>query len=147
MDASSTLEGTVAVADAAQPTVLTDPRPEPMLVLQVPAPDLDDCDMLLEVRRSPQARCPVRLVASGELCAFTAPYLLDHLDGWDSDDVVLDLRAVTFIDCGGVSGLLELRRRWSDRGRTMVLCDPSAVVCRLVAALDLADVMFGAGGG
>ncbi|UQA98101.1 STAS domain-containing protein [Streptomyces halobius] len=54
----------------------------------------------------------------GELDIFAVAVLSDRLDGLTGThpDLLLDLRAVTFIDCAGLSLLVRARQRTRERG-------------------------------
>ena len=66
----------------------------------------------------------------GELCHYTAPQAVESLR-WlaqTADSLVLDLSAVTFIDAGGVSALVELWKLTTDRDSGWELRSPSPTV-------------------
>lgn len=78
----------------------------------------------------------------GEIDALVAPRLstyLDDLTARERPDVVLDMRLVTFIDCSGISSLVRVNRRTTERrGRLRLVCtDPRALrtlrITRLIA--------------
>ena len=111
--------------------------------LCVPAPWIGPDVNLLEVHRLELPRGLVALQVTGELCAYSTPALVLHVERHAGSDVHLDLFAVDFIDVRAISLLLMLRHRWRSRGRTLVLANPSATVCRVVGILGLVDELFG----
>lgn len=88
--------------------------------------------------------CLVR--ASGEIDLATESALARVLEavtwhgsgprGESHEQVVLDLTAVTFIDCSGLRPIIEARRRLADR---FWLANPSRQVIRLLTVAGLAD--------
>jgi anti-sigma B factor antagonist len=54
-------------------------------------------------------------------------------------DVTVDLRAITFLDCSGYSGLVEARRELESRGGSLVVSDPVGQPARLLAILTAGD--------
>ena len=144
MDAPTSRPSLVDLAHPeARPRLAAPDRDQQRVVLHVPLTGSAPDDGRFEVRRSMQRRSPVRLFASGELCAYSAGFLVERLDGHTRDHVVLDLWSLTFLDSSGVSSLMQSRLRFREAGGTLVLCNPSAAVCRLVAILGLEEVLFG----
>jgi len=94
-------------------------------------------DQLFGVReRSVGATCVLEL--SGEVDILAASRTVGRLDALTSahhPDLVLDLRAVTFIDCCGLSLLVRARRRVLERdGRLSVFVLHDDLVSALAAA-------------
>lgn len=85
---------------------------------------------------------------SGELDILARLALIDRLDVLTSDDrpdLVLDLRRVTFMDCGGLALLCRVRLRVRARqGRLRLLTHPDspsvARLLRLTGLLDAFDI-------
>jgi anti-sigma B factor antagonist len=118
--------------DDRDPTTVVFRVPSP-----IPGPDL------LEVRCRSDRPTSVIHLAWGELCAYTAPLLAQFLDGErGAGDIVLDTSGVTFIDSTGIGTILDLSERWRQRGRTMQIANPSAVVCRVVTLLGWEEALF-----
>jgi anti-sigma B factor antagonist len=67
----------------------------------------------------------------GELDLASAPALRDHLAEMDGD-IELDCSGVSFIDCSGLSALVDAQRTCQAAGVRLVLVDPSRCVTRLV---------------
>ena len=84
------------------------------VTMRVPVPDRPEIPLLecLERRRRPRRSSePRHLALRGELCRYTAPFLIEHLDSCSPDhSVVLDLADVTLVD----SAALDL---FDDAGR------------------------------
>ena len=53
----------------------------------------------------------VRVAVEGELDLATVPVLAEHLEDPSAREVVLDLRALTFLDSSGIALLLGVARR------------------------------------
>lgn len=70
-----------------------------------------------------------RIVVSGELDIATAPALLEHVRGAaeGASSLVLDLRAVTFIDSTGLRALLTTDDELRGRLRLIQSASPSCV--------------------
>jgi anti-anti-sigma factor len=75
--------------------------------------DLDAEDALLEVHVESSPGGPITLFAHGELDLFTRPVLGRELALAQRSGraVVLDLRGLDFMDCGGLSLLMEAKAR------------------------------------
>lgn len=73
------------------------------------------------------------LRASGELDAFTAPDLGEHVAAAETSTVELDLSAVTFMDSSGLAALIEAHQRLARDSRHLVVVDPSPVVARVLS--------------
>ena len=113
------------------------------VLFRVPEPRSGGVDLLRVTGRMTRPGV-CRLEVAGELCAYSAPLLAQFLeDEVSGSDVVLDTSSVTFVDSTGISTCLALGERWRGRGRSMVLADPSEVVCRVVRILCLEEVLFG----
>ena len=92
-----------------------------------------------DVRTWPD-RTRVIVTARGELDIETVPHLRTALDelsavGWEN--VVLDLRELTFIDSTGLSLLLEADRAARRTGRSFAIVDGSPAVARLLELVGL----------
>ncbi|MFC7913700.1 STAS domain-containing protein [Streptomyces sp. NPDC057386] len=80
------------------------------------------------------------LAPSGDLDLLTAPALSDRLDALTDGpcpDVVLDLRAVSFIDCAGISVLCRARNRVRARYGRLRLVTDSARFLRMLRQVRL----------
>ncbi|MFF5406776.1 STAS domain-containing protein [Streptomyces misionensis] len=79
----------------------------------------------------------------GEIDVLAAPSLttcLDDLTASAHPDVVVDLRAVSFIDCAGLAPLCRARNRIAQRhGRLRLVCDSDRVL-RVMKGAGLSDV-------
>jgi anti-anti-sigma factor len=73
------------------------------------------------------------LVLEGELDVASTERLLDAIDlcSAPGDDVVLDCRALTFLDAGGARALSSIADRMSG-GAKLVLQGPSGLVLRVL---------------
>lgn len=72
---------------------------------------------------------------TGELdivAAASVTVRMDELTAGSRPDVILDLRGVTFMDCGGLSVLVRVRKRVLDRGGRLGIVSDSAPVLRLL---------------
>ena len=72
---------------------------------------------------------------TGELdivAAASVSVRLDELTTGGRPDVVLDLRQVTFMDCGGLAALVRVRKRVLDRGGRLGIVSDSPAVLRLL---------------
>jgi anti-anti-sigma factor len=89
----------------------------------------DDGSLVLELR--------------GELDLSTEAELGAQLDGCLSgdghDDVIVDLRGVTFMDSTGLAQLARGRRRAEELGRRFALCTSGGQVQRLLELAGLSD--------
>jgi anti-anti-sigma factor len=89
------------------------------VVLRIASPELPDLPLLecLEHRRRQRTSAePCTVLLRGELCAYTAPFLLDHLERTAAGDpLVLDLRDVSFVDSSGLAVCDEIYQRWGER--------------------------------
>ncbi|HEY2635988.1 MAG TPA: STAS domain-containing protein [Solirubrobacteraceae bacterium] len=74
---------------------------------------------------------------SGDLDIGTAPELAGALAGAAGDDVVVDLRAVAFIDSSGVAGVLEARRRAQESGGRLRVVEGPPEVQRVLELVSL----------
>ncbi len=88
--------------------------------------------------RAISGRSSVRLVMEGELDIAGAPLLTDALQDIDAGarrviprSVILDLRAVTFVDSAGLHALIEARDACRERGWEMVVVRGPAQVVRV----------------
>jgi anti-anti-sigma factor len=96
-------------------------------------------EIRFEVQTWPD-RARVFVTARGELDIETVARLRTALDelssaGWEN--VVLDLRELTFIDSMGLSLLLEADREARRTGRSFAIVDGSPAVARLLEAVGL----------
>lgn len=77
----------------------------------------------------------------GEIDAHSAPLLSERFrslpDG--SNDIEVDLAAVSFIDSSGLRVLIDLHQRAADADRRLVLRSPSHSVIRLLEVAGLDD--------
>ncbi len=69
------------------------------------------------------------------------PVWLAVVDEHRPDRLVIDLSAVTFIDSGGLSLLVILNGKQTERGGTTVLANPTPFVRRVLAITALDQVM------
>ncbi|MER5844082.1 STAS domain-containing protein [Streptomyces prasinus] len=79
----------------------------------------------------------------GELDLLTSPVLSRRLDVLTADafpDLVLDLRAVPFIDCSGLRALCRARRRALSRGGRLRLITRSPALLRVLRHARLTGV-------
>ena len=83
------------------------------------------------------------LVTSGDIDLQTAPLLRRHIDraAEPGEDLVIDLRQVTFIDSPGLGTLIHCDRVRRERGGQLVLRDPSGPVRDLFEVVRLANVI------
>ncbi len=83
---------------------------------------------------------PCAYALAGEIDASAVPALTDTFqtlpDG--SDDIVIDLGSVTFIDSSGLRVLIDVHQRAEESSRRMVLRSPSQSVARLLEVAGLA---------
>jgi anti-anti-sigma factor len=91
----------------------------------------------------PLTRTLVIIVLDGELDIATAPGLTQRLApvAWTGSVLVLDLAAVRFCDCAGLSMFLRLRRLASASGGSLHLAAPTAAVRRLIVLAQLDEVL------
>jgi anti-anti-sigma factor len=83
----------------------------------------------------------------GEVDLATAPSLRTALLGLLTDKdrptaLVVDLDAVTFLDCAGLSALVAVRNVAVDTGRPMRLTNPRPIVRRVLDLTGLSDVFL-----
>jgi anti-anti-sigma factor len=86
----------------------------------------------------------VEVVVIGELDSATAPEVqgvLIRALGSGVSDLVVDLAACGFIDCAGLSVLVDAAGQAHSRGGTITLRRPSLQVCRVRALLGLDSVL------
>jgi anti-sigma B factor antagonist len=91
----------------------------------------------------------VVLHVQGELDAYTAPGLEEHIAGLLGDgvtDLVLDLSPTGFLDSSGLRALLTVHRRLEAADGRLALRDPSEPVLRLLEITGLRE-HFGISGG
>jgi anti-sigma B factor antagonist len=83
----------------------------------------------------------IRILLAGELDLAATPYLGTALDGAqdDSDRVMLDLRALTLIDCAGLALLYGAGERARREGSTLTLKNSRGQVSRLLDLLGVPD--------
>ncbi len=82
------------------------------------------------------------LAVQGELDAYTAPGLEEHVAALLADNVkqlVLDLSATAFLDSSGLRALLTVHRRVEAVGGTLTLRDSSEPVMRLLEITGLRE--------
>jgi anti-anti-sigma factor len=103
---------------------------------------MSEKDQLFGVReRSVGATCVLEL--SGEVDILAATRTVGRLDALTSahhPDLVLDLRAVTFIDCCGLSLLVRARRRVLERDGRLAVVSGSPSVLRLLRLTGMVSV-------
>ena len=95
--------------------------------------------MLLEFSITPCALPDIHVVAlQGEMDIVSADDLADTLVGVASPTVVVDLSAVTFMDCSGIAALEEARDRIRRAGLgQLVLARPGPMVRRTLEIVGL----------
>jgi len=83
------------------------------------------------------------LIARGDVDLQTAPVLRRQIEraAEPGEDLVIDLRQVTFIDSPGLGTLIHCDRIRRERGGHLVLKDPSGPVRELFDVVRLADVI------
>jgi anti-sigma B factor antagonist len=82
------------------------------------------------------------VTVQGELDAYTAPGLEDHISALLSEDVtglVLDLSQTGFLDSSGLRALLTIHRRLESSSGHLELRDSSEPVLRLLEITGLRD--------
>lgn len=72
------------------------------------------------------------VIASGELDSATRDSLYQACITGPDVSVTVDLGSVTFMDCGGYTGLLTARRFLEDRGGSLTTCHETGQPARLV---------------
>jgi anti-anti-sigma factor len=112
------------------------PSPHPLLS-SVSGPTLPTAKAppcLFRCSRRAERGGSVRLLFSGELDLAGATQLRTALDGAqdDSSRVVLDLQALTLIDCAGLAIIFDAAQRARREGAVLILLDPRAQVRRLL---------------
>jgi anti-anti-sigma factor len=78
---------------------------------------------------------------SGELDLSTRDVMHGACVVDEGHDVTVDLRAITFLDCSGYSGLVAARRELEDRGGSLFVTELAGQPARLLAMLTAADHM------
>jgi anti-anti-sigma factor len=73
------------------------------------------------------------VVASGELDSATRQCLYEACVAGHDVSVTVDLGAVSFMDCGGYSALVDARRLLEGRGRSLTMCNQAGQPARLLA--------------
>ncbi len=74
----------------------------------------------------------------GELDGFSGADVLEAIPVADvPSKLVVDLTGVTFINAGGISALLRMRRRWQDAGGSFALRGARGIVRRVLEITDL----------
>lgn len=86
----------------------------------------------------------VTLHLTGELDLAAAPGLESALDAVlaDSEDVVLDIAEVTFLDSSGLRVLVAAQNQSSEAGKTLTLLNPSAAVSRILEITGLGKTLL-----
>ena len=85
---------------------------------------------------------PPTIALTGELDPHTAPLLqgaIDQLLDGGSTDLVLDLRALGFVDSSGLRVLISAQSQLAGQGGTLTLHAPSETVRRLLEITGLID--------
>ena len=77
------------------------------------------------------------VVVSGEIDMATAPKLRAHLVT-AKGHVIVDLRAVSFLDSSGIAALVDARKRLTDAGGNLLLRKPEGIVRRALEIIGLA---------
>ena len=80
----------------------------------------------------------ILVVAEGELASDTCDQL--HVTASMDNDVVLDLREVTFVDSAGLNTLLLLDAATTGAGRSLRI-DPGTALRRLLELCGMADML------
>ena len=92
-----------------------------------------------ELRLSYTAEPVPTLSVGGELDVATAPALREAFLGVLREDpmpdLVVDARAVTFVDSSGIAVLLMAARRWNAEDRRLTLRSPSPQLVRVIDLL------------
>lgn len=85
----------------------------------------------------------VAVVVNGELDLFTAPELNAalHATGAGREELVLDLRGLTFIDSSGMAVLVAQRRAMRALGTRLRVVGPSGPALRAFELAGLADAL------
>ena len=86
---------------------------------------------------SPRSGAVVRVV--GEIDCSTAPAMqaaFAQARHEGKDDLLVDLSGTTFMDCAGLTVLLQARQAWQGR---LTLYQPPRSLRRILQALDMAD--------
>lgn len=85
----------------------------------------------------------VAVVVDGELDLFTAPELNAalHATGAGRDELVLDLRGLTFIDSSGMAVLVAQRRAMRALGTRLRVIAPSGAALRAFELAGLAEAL------
>jgi anti-sigma B factor antagonist len=97
----------------------------------------------IAVRTDQQGRCTVMTLA-GELDLVSAPRLrnaIASLRGEDTDDVIVDLADLTYIDSVGIGLLVASRRRLDAEGRSFSVRNPAPQVRRLLEITGLVEYL------
>jgi anti-sigma B factor antagonist len=95
------------------------------------------------VKTEQQGRCTI-LTLSGELDLVSAPRLrnaIASLRGEATDEVVVDLAELTYIDSVGIGLLVASRRRLDAEGRTFSVRNPAPQVLRLLEITGLVEYL------
>lgn len=71
----------------------------------------------------------------GELDLATRGRLVDECRAGGCNDVVLDLAATTFLDCGGFGGIIAARQVLEERGGSLVIRSAQGQPARLLTLL------------
>jgi anti-sigma B factor antagonist len=90
-----------------------------------------------------QGRATVMTV-SGELDLVSAPRLrnaISSLRGEESDELILDLTHLSYIDSVGIGLLVASRRRLDAEGRTFSIRNPAPQVLRLLEITGLVEYL------
>ena len=86
----------------------------------------------------------ITLVLDGDLDVHSAPLVQEAVAAAvreGADDVVLDLRSVSFVDSSGLGALIACHKRTRRDSRRLVLRSPSHRVARLLAVTTLDRVL------
>jgi anti-anti-sigma factor len=94
----------------------------------------------LQIQPAAPADSDVHLVSLvGELDAFVAPSVVDHLSRIGGSTVQIDVSRLTLIDGAGVGALLEVERRLQRQGQGFRVQGANGVVRRVFEVLNFED--------
>jgi anti-sigma B factor antagonist len=92
-----------------------------------------------------RCRDTMTLAVTGDLDLATAPRLAEHLDAIDAADgvraVVIDLRALTFLDSSGIALLLSAARRAEREGWQLTIAGTPPQARYVIELCGLLDVL------
>ncbi len=96
----------------------------------------------LHIDISENAADEIEVRVSGELDLCTSSQLQGHMSGLEGrkTTVILDLRAVSFLDSTGLRALWTIRQQMASAGGTLLLRSPSDAVARVLRLTKLDKV-------